>query len=388
MSAGKNQPTVMFYVQHLLGVGHVFRAVRVAKALAAAGCETHVVWGGSKLPSMDFGEAKAHFLNAVHVGDENFKDLLLDDGSIITEAQKQERAEHLLNLYDSIRPDIVITEAYPFGRRQMRFELLPLLDAINASKPRPMLATSIRDILQENRAPKRVRESLDLVHEHFDLVLVHGDPQIVPIEETLEHADEIMDKVRYSGLVTPQAVDQGNVPSIKTDVLISVGGGTVGRDLMNAAVDAMSLCKAYPDNWCITTGPGCPDDEFDALEARAPRGMQVVRFIADFTAVMNAANVSVSRAGYNTTGDVLRSDCPAILVPFHEGLETEQLRRARMLDALGLITMLPADQLNAENLAATIDSVAAKKPVNIGIKMDGANESARILIDTWKNRQT
>ena len=31
--------------------------------------------------------------------------------------------------------DIVIIEAFPFGRRQMRFELLPLLDAVTAMRP-------------------------------------------------------------------------------------------------------------------------------------------------------------------------------------------------------------------------------------------------------------
>ena len=48
-------------------------------------------------------------------------------------------------------------EAFPFGRRQMRFELLPLLDAIAAMTPKPLLVTSVRDILQERVSPAATR---------------------------------------------------------------------------------------------------------------------------------------------------------------------------------------------------------------------------------------
>ena len=203
-----SKPKILFYVQHLLGIGHVFRAMRVARGLARAGCETHIVWGGVKFPSINTDGVIMHHLRAVHVSDEDFKALLLDDGSAIGEEGKQARANVLLEIYSDIEPDIVITEAYPFGRRQMRFELIPLMEAANSTSPKPLTVCSIRDILQENRAPKRARESLDAIHQWFDLVMVHGDPSLIPIEATLEDATEIEDKIRYTGLVTPDPVDR------------------------------------------------------------------------------------------------------------------------------------------------------------------------------------
>ena len=134
-----SKPTVMFYVQHLLGIGHVFRAMRVAKGLARAGCETHIVWGGSKISTMDTTDINMHHLQAVHVSDEDFKALLLDDGTRIDDAGIKARGDHLLKLYEDIQPDIVITEAYPFGRRQMRFELIPFIERAKETRPKPLI---------------------------------------------------------------------------------------------------------------------------------------------------------------------------------------------------------------------------------------------------------
>ena len=387
MSNDIAKPKVMFWVQHLLGIGHVFRAMRVAKGLARAGCETHLVWGGTQIPSMDTTGIHMHFLEAVHVSDEDFKALLRDDGSVMDDNGKEKRADHLMQLFNDINPDILITEAYPFGRRQMRFELIPLMQAAKARRPKPLVVCSIRDILQENRAAKRVRESLDSIHQWFDLVMVHGDPDLIPIEATLEHSEEIKEKLLYTGLVTPDPIDLSIATSITPDVIISAGGGAVGKALMHVAVDAMKLSQTLPYNWCLTTGPDLPQREFDDITSRAPKGMSVTRFIDDLAAVMAQAKVSVSRAGYNTIGDLLRAKCPAVLVPFAGGLETEQLRRAQMMEKQGLAALLLEEELTPQNLANAVDNASTLTAKAAKFDLNGAENAARLLIGEFlKNR--
>ena len=80
------------------------------------------------------------------------------DGNPIDDAFKEKRLLRLLQAFRDCRPDIVILEAFPFGRRQMRFELLPLLETITNSSPRPLLVASVRDILQERLKPGRTRK--------------------------------------------------------------------------------------------------------------------------------------------------------------------------------------------------------------------------------------
>ncbi|MFK5979976.1 MAG: glycosyltransferase [Rhizobiaceae bacterium] len=382
------KPTVMFYVQHLLGIGHVFRAVRVAQALARAGCETHVVWGGTKIESLNTDGLQMTYLEAVRVQNEDFKTLLKTDGTPISEAEKEQRGRNLLDLFYKVKPDIVITEAYPFGRRQMRFELLPLLQAVKNAGWHPMMVSSIRDIMQENRVEKRVRESIDLIKNWFDLVMVHGDESLISVGETLQNTGEIADKIVHTGLVTPTPVDMDVAPSIKPDVLVSAGGGAVGLGLMKVAIEAMKHCKKFPTNWVLVTGPDLPQQEFDQLLHDAPSGMKVIRFIPDLARVMAASMVSVSRAGYNTVGDILRAGTRAVLVPFAGGIETEQLRRAQMMDERGVATLHLEDDLTPENLAKSID-IAADKPVAVfDLDLNGANNAAKMLIETHKNHRT
>ena len=380
------QPVVLFYVQHLLGIGHVFRATRVGKALAKAGARVHMVWGGTRLPSIDTTGLEMHYLEPVRVADTNFQDLVEADGTPVTDAFRERRRDSLLALFERLRPDIVITEAYPFGRRQMRFELEPLMRAARAADWRPFTVASIRDIMQEGRAEKRVRESLDAAKAWFDLVIVHGDPQLVRIEETLQGADEILDKVRYGGLVTPPPPDLSQPPSMIARVVVSTGGGAFGHALTDAALGAMRLSRRFPADWLLITGSERPEADFLALRQAAPAGMRVERFVPDLARVLAQAAVSVSMAGYNTVGDLLRVRKPAVLVAHTGGRETEQLRRATAMADRGLALMLTDAELTREKLADAVDRAAALPPARADFDLDGARHAAEIVLSEWQGR--
>lgn len=382
----KTKPKIMFYVQHLLGVGHVFRATRIARGLARSGCETHVVWGGAQIESVDTTGLEMTYLDPVRSANENFKQLLHPDGSIVSEEEKHQRCQKLLATFEELKPDIVIIEAFPFGRRLMRFELLPLLDAVKNAAWKPMLVSSIRDIMQENRADDRVRESIELARDRFDLVMVHGDPDLIAIEDTLQGASQILHLFKYTGLVTPEPPDLAVSPSFSPDVLISAGGGAVGLGLMKLAVKSMGHSERFPGNWLVVTGPDLPQEEYDKLLNQAPNGMQIIRFLPDLARVMAVAKVSVSRAGYNTVGDVMRSGSHSVLVPFVGGGESEQLRRAQIMDERGVATMLEEQHLTPQRLGKGID-VAADIPVAaIDLDLDGANNAAEMLIQAHQSR--
>ncbi len=373
-------PVVLFHVQHLLGIGHVFRATRVARGLARAGAKVHLAWGGTRLPAIDLSGFETTFLPPVRSQSEHFSALVHADGSPFTEADQNARRDELLALFQALRPDVVITEAFPFGRRQMRFELVPLMQAARAAPWRPLTVASIRDIMQEGRAENRVAESLRYFDDWYDLLLVHGDPRLIRIEETLQGAQAILPKVRYTGLVTPDPLDMSVPPSIAAEVVVSAGGGAVGHALTEAAIGANRFSKAFPDNWLMVVGSERPQADFEALKGRAGEGMKVVRFVPDLARVMAGAKVSLSRAGYNTVGDLMRAKCRAVLVPFAGGRETEQLRRAQLFAGRGLAALLTDDGLSPQTIGAAVDAALALPPLAAGLDMDGATHSAQILM--------
>jgi predicted glycosyltransferase len=210
-------------------------------------------------------------------------------------------------------------------------------------------------------------------------VLVHGDERLITLPETLPGAETIKDKVRYTGLVAPESVNMSVPPSISADVVISAGGGAVGHALTAAAIGANEYSGRFPDNWLLVVGPERADSDFEKLKAATGQGMRIVRFVPDLARVLAASKVSVSRAGYNTVGDLMRAGCRSVLAPFSGGRETEQLRRARLLAERGLCQLITDDELTPQTLGEAVDRAAGQPPMNAGFDLDGAANSARII---------
>lgn len=369
-------PRIFFYVQHLLGIGHIARASRIANALVKDGFEVTVVTGGLPVPGFPGEGVRTVELPPVVASNIGFSGLAAADGKPANEEFLSNRRDLLLKAFDEEKPDVVIIEAFPFGRRQMRFELLPLLEAIEKANPRPKLLSSVRDILQENRKPGRDEETVKLVKDHFDAVLVHGDPDFVRLEDTFPLTTEIADRLRYTGLIAPSPALE---PSEAFDIIASAGGGAVGLELMRAARDAAALLPAEL-RWLLITGPNLPEADFSALSEDAPANVTLVRFRKDFPSLLRGAKVSISQAGYNTVGDLLRTQCRSILIPFVAAGETEQTVRAERLQALGLAEILPEQGLTLEDVKSAVERALAAPPrPAVSLDLDGAAKSAVII---------
>ncbi len=379
---GSKQPRILFYVQHLLGIGHLMRARRIALALHTNGFKVTLVTGGLPVAGFNPPGLDQIALPSMAVRNGSFADIVDASGNKIDDKFKQDRCRRLLEIYQAISPDIVMLEAYPFGRRQLRFELLPLIDAIEVSKPRPILVTSVRDVLQKNRKPGRDEETADLINQHFDKVLVHGDPQFIPLDKTFPLAAEIADKIAYTGVVSAPKPE----PAVQSfDIVVSAGGGAVGSALLRACLQA-SQQLSKNTSWCLISGPYLPQDEFDSLVKRASDNVTIERFRSDFTGLLMTAELSISQAGYNTVSDVLQAKCRAVLLPFSADGETEQADRAARLKELGLATILnddvfSDDEKSCDVLVAAIHSAMTQKPPSYApsIRSDGGQGAAIIL---------
>jgi predicted glycosyltransferase len=218
-------PRVLFYVQHLLGIGHLARASRIASALAADGFDVTAVMGGAPVPGFPGPGVATLELPPIASADQGFSSLTDLSGNPIDDDYKARRRDLLLAALREAKPDIVVLEAYPFGRRQMRFELRPLVEAIAAMTPKPLLVASIRDILQERVKPGRNEETVEILNRHFDLVLVHGDPAFATLADTFPLAAAIRPEIAYTGMV---AAPRAEPSPDRYDLVVSAGGGAAG----------------------------------------------------------------------------------------------------------------------------------------------------------------
>ncbi len=368
------------HVQHLLGIGHQSRAALIARALGAAGAEVTYVSGGFPVPGLDVGGAEFIQLPPARAADRHYRGLVDEDLRPVGERWRRARRDRLLRVLDERRPDLVLTETYPFGRRILRFELLPLLDRLATEHPATRLVSSVRDIVERRSKPERERESLEVARSRYHRVLVHSDPEVAPFGMSFPHAAELEDRITYTGYVAPDpepAVGEAG----RDEIVVSAGGGRVGETLLRTAIAARALSAHSGRKWRILVGPDLPDAGLRRLRDGAPAGVRVERNRRDFPHLLARCHVSISQAGYNTVTDILRSRARAVLVPYADSGEREQTLRAEMLDARGLAVMLPPERLRPASLAAALDA-AAGLPRAHGprIDLDGASRSAGLLI--------
>jgi predicted glycosyltransferase len=364
---------VLLYVQHLLGIGHLVRASRIASALKGAGFDIAVAMGGVPVSGFPDDDIEVIALPPLKTAP-GFSALLDAHDRVVSEEAKEHRRGRLLSALRSFRPQIVITEAFPFGRRQMRFEIMPMIELAHRLQPRPLIVSSIRDILQEQVKPSRSEETLRIVQDYFDLVLVHGDPAFSRIEETFPLASHFAEKIAYTGLVArakPAAMGE------HFDIVVSAGGGAAGGRLIS---DSMSAAGLLPESlrWCVITGPNLPA-ETSQLPSPPPN-LEIFAFRPDFPALLASAELSISQAGYNTVCDILQANCRSVLVPFAEGGETEQSTRASRLQTLGLAQVLPEHSLSPKTLVDIImRALQGRRPVGNRLDLHGAQHTAEIL---------
>jgi predicted glycosyltransferase len=380
------KPVVLFYVQHLLGIGHLRRAALIARAMSAEGLDVRFVSGGTATSEVDIGAARLVQLPPAVSADVHFSRLLDEEGRPIDDAWRDHRRRLLLATFEAARPDLVLIEMFPFGRRPFAFELVPLLDAAKA-RGLPT-AVSLRDILVAKNRPDRVAETVAIVQGRIDRVLVHGDPRLVALEATFPGAPAIAERIVYTGYVAepappvPMVVAEDNREH--GEVLVSAGGGAVGGPLLRAALAARPATRLARAPWRLIAGPNLPAAELAALREAAPRDVTVERFRADFTTLLARCRLSISQAGYNTVMDILAAGARALVLPFAEGAESEQTLRARLLAERGLLSLAepPAEP---GRLAAAIDAALAAPRRRLagdgpsGVDLGGARKTARYL---------
>ena len=368
----------MIWVQHLMGIGHRRRAAAIAQALAERGAEVAFATGGAGDPEVDPYRVRVIPLPAARVADAGYRALVDARGHDVDDAWRAARRDMLIAAFDAHEPHVLVTEAYPFGRRLLRFELEPLVARARAARCR--LVSSIRDVLQPPSKLVRARAAADRVLECYDTVLVHGDPAFVALEASFPETERIRNRIRYTGYVAsgsgpaaPPGVGVG-------EIVVSAGGGVVAHRLAETALEA---ARSDPrPAWRILVGPNAGAAKLDRWRRGAPENAVVEPNRVDFGSLLSRARVSVSQSGYNTVTDVLATRVPAVLVPFSAEGEREQSIRARVLARAGVARVIDENHLTAAALLEAVGDAAARTAqARRSVRLDGAGESADAVLE-------
>ncbi|MEM7191035.1 MAG: glycosyltransferase [Pseudomonadota bacterium] len=365
---------IAFLSCHLTGTGHMVRVLQLARAALARGHQVHVISGGRPLDHLATDGIDFVQLPPVTVCGLEFGVLRSPDGELVTGAYMATRRQALTEALKSFRPDALITELFPFGRRVMAPEFLAAIDTARDASPSSVVVCSVRDVPEPK--PKRIDEAAARLINHYDGVVVHGDADFLPLETTWPLPPEAAKLAHHTGYVARavpgQDAKRGN------SVLVSTGGGVLGRYLLQSAAEAS---RHGDRNWHVLVGGADAPSIVRELTARYGHDRLLIEPARpDYPALLAQAGCAVTLAGYNTCAEQAGLTTPVILVPSEEADEKEQLIRARRFATFPGYHLIRQGDLTAETLAEMAEKLADgpdRPPLTLAID-DGGGAIARI----------
>jgi predicted glycosyltransferase len=384
---------VLFYCQHVLGIGHLVRSAEIVRELSSDS-KILFISGGEKPEGFRFPEHEnIDILQLPPLKtDPDFSNLHVCGSSRSMDETRTLRCRLLLQAFAEFQPDVLVTELFPFGRKKFSFELLPLLEQVRQQSPRTMVVSSVRDILVTRKDQEEYDQRVcGLVNTFYDLVLVHGDKNFQKFDETFSRVNDLHCPVAYTGYVVqqkePNAKEACRLQLAEAGqplIVASNGSGQylTGQMLLETVLRAAQLLQSrIPHEFHVFAGPLMPEEAYTRLQslARESRNVRLSRYTPDLAAVLKRAEVSVSMAGYNTVMDILSSGVRSLVYPVTSNGDQEQSVRAERLARAGVIDVIGTEELTPEELAHKLERALSKTPTALTVNCEGAVNSVLIL---------
>jgi predicted glycosyltransferase len=382
---------VIFYCQHVLGLGHLIRGLEIVRGLSEffdvsflnGGEITHEIAIPSSVEVVNLPPVKS---------DAEFRGIYTVNDSEKIDETLEKRKGLIIDHYQRILPDLLVIELFPFGRRTFAGELVPLLEQIRLGGRRTKVICSLRDILVSKREQEQFEEeACRIVNRYFDLLLVHSDPRFQRLDDTFPRVADLKCPICYTGFVVrTEKEKRRKIDNEKMEIIVSIGGGRVGIELIESAVESSGLLDhQFPHRMYIFTGPYMPQAEFERLRSKIDGRANIFlqRYTTDFVSYLRRADLSISMAGYNTCMNIISERVRAIVYPFTGNNNQEQSIRAGKLEKLGILDVIHSNELVPETFAGKIvDALAKPRPARFDFDLCGVEKTVEALIEILKPR--
>lgn len=409
-------PKALIWGESLVGSGHARIQSELARHLQLNGWDVAFITGSkSHTDNFDFGNAEIVYqpplrLKSAESDPYNMTNLITPNGeSLFTDtAYRGLRQERLLAFYHRCKPDVVVTEMWPYARANFDFEVIPLAQAVQSdareqSGRGPRLYSIARDIMFPPRlsspdSPGLLDDRYALAAKFFTprSILVRGDSNVISLEDSIGlMPDNVRDKIDYVGYFAapPPPRPPATAPS-RREVLVSSGGG-VTRDsliLFRKSIEARKYSGLADRVWRIVIPHICPEDSFAAIAAAARAedpdgGIIVERNRRDFLALSADAALVICHAG-NTVVEALTNRVAVLVVPRSLSKNNlEQQVRAKAFFDKGLIELATLDEIeDPRSMARKVDSAVKAARAPYPIMVDGAARMARRITTDYHRR--
>src|SRR5215475_12659543 len=138
------RPSLLFYCQHSMAMGHLVRSLALADSLADR--FRVMLLNGGRMPKGLIIPAGVQVINLPPLGIDETNQLVSHDKRISVERALDRRKKMMRTCFDNLRPTVIMLELFPFGRKKFAVELRPLLEAAHSVEHRSFIVCSLKDI--------------------------------------------------------------------------------------------------------------------------------------------------------------------------------------------------------------------------------------------------
>jgi predicted glycosyltransferase len=370
-SYSNNNPTVLIHCQYVYGIGHLVRATELAQGLSTS-FTVYLLNGGEEVPNFDIPKEVNYIQLPAIYKEEAANYLSPVDSSQSIEACFESRKKEINEIVEKIEPDFLITEHFPFGLL-FETEVLRLISKVKEIKPKAKIISSVRDVIESENGGERDAYVCDLLNKLYDLVLVHGDKEIIPFSGSFPLAERISIPVHLTGyIVRPitSSIKKADLPIL----VVSVGGGRMGSELLSAVINAHPIIlKEWDHELVLFTGAF--QKELSELHTEVSEYCDSKITIYEFDKnlylkTLSNASAIICLGGYNSLIEAVSTQKPVLVYKrkFH-GANSEQDLRSTLFKQAGFINIISAEDFEEERLTSLIiDTIynysAPKKRIN------------------------
>ena len=397
------QPRMMMYSQDGLGLGHMRRTTSIANQIVRLRSGAAILtMADSRLGQFFETSQNSDYLKLPSIlkagpGDWRAVSLPLPFDHVSTM-----RRELIRSAVMSYQPHVLLVDHMPHGAMG---ELIPTLEALRVTGANTRIVLGLRDILDSPEIVRRrweVEGAYEAIERYYDTVLVYGKREVFDLAEQYGFSPSVRDRMRYTGYVcTPQTARYTARARAKyisssdseTKLIVAMaGGGADAYPMMRALLDALPTISARQRVFlAVITGPFMPPELRRDLELRA-KGLpaRVSMSVSDTISYIEAADLTIAMAGYNTTMEILRSGKRAILIP-RRGPSAEQRMRAQLFAARGWVETIDPDDLGVDAVADHVVAALGRGPaIDVDARPDvrGLTAAADMLLDMIDEPET
>jgi predicted glycosyltransferase len=355
---------VMAYSHDGFGLGHLRRNTTIASYLVTQvpkssvlmliGCPAGAVF---KLPTgVDFIKLPSIIKQDTGV----WRPLRLRIGLERTQALRVATIQQVAHVF---HPQVLLVDHVPVG---VWGELLPVLEMLKRSNDPPLIVLGLRDILDRPEVTRALWESegaYKAIREYYDEIFIYGCREVFDTSSEYGLERDFAPRIRYCGYVCAEEHCKSKEQmrrelQVEHQLIVVTGGGGVDAyPMMVTCMKALNSLGPHADVEAIfITGPLMDHEQRERLRQHAKAQkvrVQVLTQVEDSLNYLNAADLVVTMAGYNTMCQVLQLRRRALVVP-RSGPSAEQQMRARLFAERGLADVVFSEELLPKKMAAKL----------------------------------